>query len=224
MKFPWYSYVILVTPARVYRHLEYALDKGYCAVRPTPWQLGLGVLRMWYRLFFHPETIGLSSVDPIRDNWRARLFASRIMRFPFFLANRCIAPFDYTGLRQSPARLIRHVIGTHHEGKQPVYDFQILDAYGALDRLYYETQAIVGGTHPKHEWFKDLCVYENYHHKLLCRIKAWQAGEDQLTDADHKNPDLTFTGLLSWCVEQPESPMETYRAWRSGKFRFETNV
>jgi hypothetical protein len=221
--YPWYSYLILVTPKRVFRHLELAQEKGYCASSPTPWQLGLGVLRMWHRLLFHPETIGLSSVDPVRDNWRARLFDARLLRFPFLLAHRCIAPFDYTGLRQSPERLIRHVVGTHHEGKQSVYDLQVLDAHGVLEQLREETKAIVDGSHPKHEWFKDLCVYENYHAKLLLRIEAWQAGNDQLTPDDHKNPDLTITGLLRWCVEQPTTPLKTLSAWRNGQFHFEPN-
>jgi hypothetical protein len=222
--YPWYSYLILVTPARVYRNLEFAIEETYCQTRPTPWQLGLGVLRMWYRLFFRPETIGLSSVDPLRDNWRARIFARRPLRFPFLLAFRSVAPFDYTGLRQSPSGLIRHVVGTHHEGNQVVYDLQVLDAYGALDQLYEQTEAIINGLDPRHEWFKDLCVYENYHTKLLQRIERWRNGDQQLRPADHRNPDLTFTGLLDWCLDQPKTPLATFRAWRCGQFTFEPHV
>jgi len=221
MKYPWYAYLILVTPTRVFQNLELCLRAYPVADTLTPWQLCLAVLRMWHRLFFNPETIGLCSADPVRKSWRARCFQWRPLRFPFLLGFGSIKPLDYTGLRQTPKGLIRHVLGTHHEGKQSVYDLQVLQAYGVIDDLYVQTQTIVDGTDKRHEWFKDLCVYESYHERLLARLDAWKAGEDELTPAERVNPDLALSGTLKWCSEQPKTPMATYRAWRRGQFKIE---
>ena len=224
MKYPWYAYVILITPGRVFENLERCLHAYPVSKKITPWQLCLAVLRMWHRLIFNPGTIGLSSQDPVRNSWRAKLFQWRPARFPFLLAYGSIKPLDYTGLRQTGENLIRHVVGTHHEGKQSVYDLQVLQAYGVIDDLYVQTQAIVEGTDKRHEWFKDLCVYESYHEKLLLRLEAWKEGDDQLSVEERANPDLTLTGALQWCSEQPPTPSLTFRAWRAGQFKIEMNA
>ena len=224
MKFPWYAYVILINPGQVFENLERCLQAYPLTKKITPWQLCLAVLRMWHRLIFNSQTIGLCSVDPVRKSWWARLFQWRPFRFPFLLGFGSIKPLDYTGLRQTPSGLIRHVLGTHHENKQSVYDLQILHAYGAIDELYKKTRAIVEMTEPRHRWYRNLCVYEGYHESLLERLEVWKRGDDQLDSEERANPDLTLTGVLQWCAEQPATPVLTFRAWRAGQFKIEMNT
>ena len=102
-------------------HLERMRARGVVDVAPTPWQLCLGVLRLWHRLVFRTDTVG-TSAGPIRPTWRARLLRRRALRLPFLFAERAVNPLDFTGLRSEPERLMRHLLGAHHDANQFVFD------------------------------------------------------------------------------------------------------
>lgn len=215
---PVHARLILLQPRRVLDNLS-AIDRaGVVDVTPTLWQIELGVLRMWHRILFRSETIGVSGVHPVRPGWRARILKYRPLRFPFLLWEGSVRPWDLTGLLCNPEALMCHMLGTHHEGRQFVYDLHILSAHdGQLDELRSRTRRVVEENDRRSEWLRDLCVYEQYHETLLHHVDRVVdegfAGED-----DDDDPDITFPAFLRWCARQPDTPAATWRAWRRGEF------
>jgi len=207
----WHAWILLAWPPAVARGLA-RLAQGPV---PTLWQVELGVLRMWHRVVFRPETIGTCTAEPVRPTWRARLLQWRPLRFPFLLWERAIAPWDMSGLVSGRERVLRHLLGAHHDADQFLYDLEMLDAHpGAVEELQERVQAICNGRDPRAAWLRDLCVYEGYHEALSDGIAAYRAG---LSHSD--DPDISFRAYLSWCAAQPATPAETWRAWRAGQWR-----
>jgi len=221
----WLIRMLLLEPDRVATGLERVRVSGLVHRVPTPWQLSLGVARMWHRILFRSDTIGTSTSAPIRDSWRARLFEWRPLRFPFLLAERAVAPWDLTGLSSDEDRIVRHLLGAHHDGNQFVYDLQILACHpGALERVREQAQAVVDGTHPRGRWLRDLVVYEGYHENLLYAVERALEGHFQLSEHEAENPDISFFGYLAWCAEQPATLEQSLAAWRHGTLRFAAEV
>ena len=77
---PWYLKALLIFPARVEASLARVEAAELVPDTPNPWQIGQGVLRMWHRVLFRPESIGNSATDPVRPGWRARLLHNQIGR------------------------------------------------------------------------------------------------------------------------------------------------
>lgn len=219
----WHAHLLLVSPSLVQARLEQL--SGHFDRLPNLWQLELGALRMWHRAMFRSETIGMCTEHPVRSTWRARLLLFRPFRFPFLLAERTIAPWDMTGLWSSPERVIRHLLGAHHDGTQFVYDLQMLEPHpGALEDLKQRLDAIVEGRDPRAEWLRDLCVYENYHRDLSQGLERYLAGEVELQPSDALDPDISFRAYLDWCARQPATPEATWQAWRAGRFQLERGL
>ena len=126
---PVHAFLLLLRPDRVRFNLEAVRQAGLVERVPNLWQIELGVLRMWHRIAFRPETIGMSAAHPVRSGWRARLLEKRPLRFPFLLREGSVAPWDLSGLLSTPERLVRHMLGTHHDGNQFVYDLQMLSIH-----------------------------------------------------------------------------------------------
>lgn len=187
---------------------------------PNLWQIELGVLRMIHRVIFRSETVGTSTRHPVRPTLRARLLASRPLRFPFLLRERAIAPLDYSGLASPPARVHSHLLGAHHDGWQLVYDLELLAAVypGTIERVRDDARAIVEGRHPRGEWLRDLCVYEGYHEVLLASCEAALDGTLALPEPDASDPDVTFRAYLAWCARQPRTPRETLALLTRGRY------
>jgi hypothetical protein len=186
---------------------------------PSLWQIELGVLRMWHRLLFRPDTVGCCEQHPVRPNLRARLLQFRLLRFPFLLRERAIAPLDMSGLCQPTWRLIRHLLGAHHDAHQFAYDLEILKGSpGALGELRDRAAAIVSGSDPRAAWLRDLCVFERYHENLLAAAERALVGQPLVGDDEADDPDITFSAYIRWCLAQPEDPPATWRAWRQGEF------
>ena len=216
MRFPIYSYLLLISPSRVHANLERAREAGVVDAAPNTWQLCLGALRLWHRLLFRPETIGTSSGPPPRSTWRARRLENRAVRLPALLAEGAVAPWDFTGLFSAPSRIIRHLLAAHHDGDQFVFDLQILAGHdGKLDELIDRCRAVIDGRDPRAEWLRDLVVFEGYHESLLVAAEAARAGDFGAVASD---PDLSLSGLIRWCARAPGAPLETARAWRRGEF------
>jgi hypothetical protein len=210
----WHATLLLVSPRRI--DAQRARLAAVGLPTPTLWQLELGVLRMWHRTLFRSETIGLCAAQPVRDSWRARLLRWRPLRFPFLLAESAVAPWDMTGLYSSSERLIRHLLGAHHDATQFVYDLQILAlTEGALDDLRARAAAVVTGVDPRADWLRDLVVYTGYHEALLAGIDRIRGGETELRAADASDPDLSFHAYLRWCAAQPPTPAASWQAWRA---------
>ncbi|MGE0404186.1 MAG: hypothetical protein AB7T06_46185 [Kofleriaceae bacterium] len=213
---PWYVSLILVRPQRITDNLARVCETLGLA-RPTEWQLCLGVLRMWHRVLFRSETVGTSTY-PVRDSWRARLLALRGIRLPFLLADRAVVPLDFTGLASTPAAVIRHLLGAHHDGNQFVYDLELLAGYGRLGELRDQTRAIVEGTDARARWLRDLAVFDGYHENLLAAVEHAIASGPAMSDAEARDPDISLRAFLAWCARQPATPRATLAAWRSRAF------
>jgi len=216
---PFLARLILLRPRRIQKNLEGVQKSGRIDACPNLWQLSLGVLRMWHRLLFRSDTIGLSNTHAIRKGWRAALFQYRPIRFPFLLWERSIAPLDLTGLVSRPDRIVCHLLGTHHEGDQFVYDLELLSAVPEeIVRLESMAEQIVNTDNRRTRWLRDLVVFEGYHEELLREVKRWRGGANPLTKEQKNDADITLQGFLSWCVRQPKTPGETWRLWRLGSY------
>ncbi len=224
MTHPWYVRAVLVEPDRVLDHLARMRARGVVDVDPSPWQLCLGVLRLWHRLVFRTNTVGTSPGGRVRPTLRARLLHWRALRLPFLLAERAVAPLDFTGLRSDPDRLMRHLLGAHHDRDQFVFDLELMTGHGTLEELRARVAGIVDGSDPRATWLRDLTVFEGYHEHLADAVeRAIDHGLDIAADAAD-DPDLTLRGAMRWCARQPTTPADTFAAWRAGSFRLDSDA
>jgi len=223
---PILSRLLLVDPARIEARLDELARHRGDAPTPNTWQVTLGVLRMWHRVLFRSETVGMCRDFPVRRTWRARLLALRPLRFPFLLRERAVAPHDFSGLISSTDRVVAHLLGAHHEGVQFLYDLQLLeDVPGALDRVAREARAVVGDPEsPRSRWLRDLVVYERYHENLLEAVEAFTQGRFEAPRETWADPDLSLSGYLDWCARQPATPDETWAALRAGRYSIAQGV
>lgn len=214
----WYESLILVRPRRVLANLERTTEM-LGVPQPTPWQLCLGVLRLWHRVLFRSSTVGTSPGGIVRSTLRARVLAWRAARLPCLLAERAVVPLDFTGLGSTPERLITHLLGAHHDGNQFVYDLELLAAYGKLDELRQRVRDVIDRDDT---WLRDLTVFEGYHESLLAAVERAIAAGPERSEADARDPDISLHAYLTWCSQQPATPAETLRAWHTGAFQFDT--
>jgi hypothetical protein len=219
MRPSWHSYLVLLRPAEVSLRLSQLVEAGVIDRAPTLWQIQLGVLRMWHRVFFRGDTVGTCSAHPVRSTWRARLLRFRLLRGPFLFLERAIAPFDHSGLGQPPWRMVRHLLGAHHDTNQFAYDLEILKANpAALLEVEQRAVEVLAGRTPRARWLADLCVFEGYHEALLTATRRALAGEPLLSPEEADDPDIGFGPYIRWCLAQPECPRSTLSAWRAGDF------
>jgi len=217
---PWHARLILLRPRRVLANLRAVLASPANFPRVNLWQLELVVLRMWHRVLFRSETIGMSASQPVRPGWRARWLERRGIRFFFLLHEGSVRPWDLSGLLSTPDELIRHLMGTHHDGIQFVYDLEILSLHaGRLAELRVQAKDLIARDSKRARWLRDLCVYEGYHEALLAAVERALAGDFGERSAFANDPDIRFRALLAWAERQPATPRETWRAWRRGEFR-----
>ena len=215
----WYLYPLLLDPAGVERSLDRIRAAGLVEPVPNAWQIALGVLRMQHRLLFRSDTIGTCRTNPVRPTLRARLLHARVVRFPFLLAERAIAPLDLSGLLSSPERVIAHLLGAHHDENQFAYDLQMLAVRpGMHERLHEAERAIVEHDTSRARWLRDLCVFEGYHESLLAAVERALRGDFALPPHEAEDPDVSFVAYLRWCAAQPATPAETLEELRRGAF------
>jgi hypothetical protein len=218
-KTPWHAYLLLYRPAEIRKRLKRLITVGVIEAPPTLWQLELGVLRMWLRAFFRPETIGTCKTHPVRGSWRARLLKNRLIRGPFLFWEKAIAPWDHTGLGSPPSRMIRHLLGAHHDGNQFAYDLAILKATpGALESVRAQAITVIAEDSRRCRWLRDLVVFEGYHEALIDAVEDALAGEALVEPHEENDPDIGFEAYIRWCRRQPPTPLATWRAWRAGLF------
>lgn len=217
---PWHARLLLVRPSRVLSTLDALGRSGLVETVPNLWQLELGVLRMLHRIVFRPGTIGTAVESRVRDDPWARLLENRLVRLPFLLREGSVAPWDLSGLASGPDRIERHLLGTHHDRSQSLYDLELLSIHpGRLERLASRARDVVEGRDPRHRHLRNLCVYEGYHERLSASVEGWLRGRP-LTAAESSDPDTCFAAHLRWCARQPATPAETWRAWREGRLDF----
>jgi len=220
-RFPLLAYLVLLRPARIARALDAIRTARLVDPVPTLFQIELGVLRMWHRILFRPETIGTAAAHPVRDDRWARLLERRWLRFPFLLREGSVRPWDLSGLLSTPEQLTTHLLGTHHDGLQFVYDLQILSAYpGAIDELLRRARAVVEHDTKHSRWLRNLCVYERYHETLLEVVERAARDGVTLPPEQASDPDISFLAYLRWCALQPATPRDAWRAWRAGRLSF----
>ena len=214
----------LLFPRTIARSLSRLRKSGLVANGEVPnlWQIQLGVLRMWHRVVYRPESIGQSKDFAVRESWRARLLERRPLRLPFLLRERAVHPLDFSGLASSTERVHRHLLAAHHDGVQFLYDLQLLRMHDGSDTLLRavrdEARAVVDGTHPRAEWLRDLVVYERYHENLLAAVESFLDGSFDASPNDRANPDIDFIAYVRFCARQPKTPAATLAAFRAGRY------
>ena len=57
---------------------------------------------------------------------------------------------------------------------------------------------------------------------LLAAVDRALARGPAMTDAEARDPDISFRAYLAWCAEQPATPAQTWAAWRAGAFRLDS--
>jgi len=200
------TWLLLPGAARIERSLDRVRAAGVVRRTPNLVQIARGVLRMLHRVVFRSETVGTCKLHPVRATWRARWLRFRAIRLPFLLAARAVAPLDMSGLASSPERVIRHLLGAHHDGVQFAYDLEILAlSPGRLEELRDAVAHVVEHDTPRSRWLRDLAVFEGYHEALLDAVERALRGESLLTAEEARDPDLSFYGYLDWCAAQPGS-------------------
>lgn len=218
MSLPLFARIILVDARAVELRLGEIARSGLVARTPNAWQVTLGILRMWHRLIFRSEEIGTSS-NPVRASFRARLLAWRPLRFPFLLAEKAVAPLDFSGLRSSRERVLCHLLGAHHEGSQFVYDLEMLSTDpGAFEELVRRAREVVENDTPRSRWLRDLVAFEGYHEALLRAAEQAVRGVFDFDPEEAHSPDIRFVAYLDWCARQPATYEETLTAWRAGRY------
>jgi len=211
------AWPILLFARRIERNLRRIRAAGLVDPVPNTWQIALGVLRMWHRMIFRSETIGTSKGNAVRRTLRARLLQYRPLRAPFLIAERAIAPLDFSGLASSPERVIRHLLGAHHDGNQFAYDLQMLSVHpGRLEELLERVRAVVERDDARSRWLRDLTVYEGYHDNLLAAVERSVERGVELPPGEADDPDISFLAYLRWCALQPATPEATLAALRAG--------
>lgn len=218
---PWYVRIILVRPTTIRANLSRVCET-YALPQPNEWQLCLGVLRLWHRVLFRTETVGTSNAGTVRPTWRARALAWRALRLPFLLREGAVVPLDFTGLGSSPERLIRHLLGAHHDHNQFVYDLEVLGGYGKLEQLRAAVTEVLERDDERSRWLRDLAVFEGYHESLRGAVERAIADGPVMSDADAVDPDISLRAYLAWCAAQPATPSATWAAWRAGAFHFDS--
>jgi len=222
---PFWARALLVDPDAVTRKLERLRAAGLREPVPNAWQITLGVVRMWHRVLFRSDTIGTCRTQPVRRTRRARLLAFRPLRFPFLLRERAVAPHDFSGLLSDRERVIRHLLGAHHDASQFAYDLEMLALEpGALDELRLRVEALLGEDSPRSAFLRDLVVYEGYHEALAQAVERALAGDFGLSEVERVDPDISFAAYLAWCARQPATPEATYLAWLGGRYRIAEGV
>lgn len=221
---PLWARAIVLFPRAVASSLERVEAAAIAPKVPSVAQVALGIARMQYRLLTRPDSVGMCTAHPVRKTLRARLLEPRPLRFPFLLRERAIAPLDFSGLASSRERVLRHLLGAHHDGNQFVYDLELLAIHpGALEELRDRARAVVDGTDPRAEWLRDLCVYEHYHEHLLEVVEAVLARGSvlaELSPHEANDPDITLSAYLRWCAAQPTTLGGVLRAWLEGELSF----
>ncbi len=218
---PFPAALLLLRPERVRARLRAIEAAGLVPITPTPFQIAIGIARMWERVLFRSETIGQSRSHSPRDTWRAKLFESRPLRFPFLLAEKAVAPLDFSGLLSSRERILRHLLGAHHDRVQFLYDFELLESEpGALEELRERARAVVERDDPRSEFLRDLVVFEGYHEALLSAVDAKLAGEPLGDAEENADPDISLRAYLMWCADQPKDMRALLEAVREGRISF----
>jgi hypothetical protein len=218
---PRWLRALLPGAARIEASLERVRATGLVPRAPTLFQIALGVVRMSHRLVFRPSTVGTCAHRRVRPSWRARLLRFRALRLPFLLAERAVAPLDLSGLASSPERVIRHLLGAHHDGVQFAYDLELLALHpGRLEELRSAVAALLASDAPRARWLRDLAVFEGYHEALAAAVEAALRGESLLAPVQAANPDVSLRAYLDWCASQPETPRAALEALRRGELRF----
>jgi len=224
-------HLLLLKPDRVEAHLAAIAASPVAAEHiramggmPNLWQVSLGVVRMVHRILFRFETIGLSVDNPVRDTFRARLLRVRPLRAPFLFAVNALHPLDLTGLVSRPKDIADHLVGTHHDRQQFAYDLQILQALSpeTLPAIRERALAVIAEKGPRARLYRDIVTFEAYHEALVAALDAAIAGRSELSSDEEGDPDVSFWAWLAWCKAQPETPGQTWRAWRAGTYRPDT--
>ena len=159
----------------------------------------------------------------MRDDRWARLLEQRWIRFPFLLREGSVVPWDLSGLLSTPERLMTHLLGTHHDGLQFVYDMRDADArIRARSRSCAIARARWSSTTRRARAGCATCASTS---ATTRRCSRWSSARCTRRRHAAARPRPTIRTSRSsptcdWCALQPATPRETWRAWRAGRFTF----
>ena len=222
---PWFAKLVLINETTINKRLDEFEALGLVRKVPNSWQIFLGISRMWHRVVFRSETVGTCGEHSPRPNLRAKIMHWRVARFPFLVAEQAIAPLDFSGLLSSPQRIVKHLLGAHHDRNNFAYDLQLLLTHPEwLKNAFNEANRIKLQQTERSRWLADLCVFEHYHEHLAEALFAAINGQIEMTTTEADDPDTTLTGYLQWCSRQPTSYAETQSLYQQGRYSIDKGV
>ena len=197
------------------RHIDervgYFVRRGDIARAPTPWQIKVGWLAML------PVT--LSESDRERARSRTTLMGQVPIRVPLQILYNPRQIFPDTGIAQSAAQIVKHVVSVYHEDAFLGYDLQLLESHpGGLSLLREEAGRIVEGRTRWAPYLRGVVSWPSYHTRLVELAEGAMRGEypDPL-DIDPRFASLV--GFAEFCLTLPDWPARGFYSFDLDRIR-----
>lgn len=186
------------TEEHIEARLGFYRDRGDLDRLPTPWQLKVG----WFAML--PVTLSESKRE--RERSRTTLLGQVPVRVPLQILYNPRQIITDTGITQSAAQLVRHVLSVFHEDAFLGYDLQLLQSHpGGLALLRAEAAKVVEGRTRWAPLLRNVVSWPGYHQRLIELSEAAERSEypDPL-DVDPRF--ATLVGFSRFCCTMPDWP------------------
>jgi len=188
----------------IVRRLAALEAKGYVVVRPTPLQIFFGGLDM-LRFVIEPAS---------RDYYRQKGISFGFHQLLRVLDDP-VSMIDPTGFLSDRDTIVGHVMQVVH--LNPVYDLQLIQMFpDGLEDFERQVQAMVDGTHPRHQTIGAIVEDDGYHVRLLDYVRRFRADphtpppvrEEQTLRSDPhfaaaERTFATLPGFIGYCHVLP---------------------
>ena len=201
----------LVRTSRLYasgreidRRLSNLEERGYIRERPSRLQIIFGGLDM-LRFVIEPAA---------RDYYKAKGISFGFHQLLRVLDDP-VSMIDPTGFLSERDTIIGHLMQVVH--LNPIYDLQLLEMFeDGLDELERQIEAMIAGTHPRHQTIGAIVEDPGYHARLLDYVRRFRADPDTehlvrqeqslRTDERFALAERTFAtlpGFVAYCTTLP---------------------
>ncbi|MDY7225591.1 hypothetical protein [Hyalangium rubrum] len=182
--------------------IGFFVKHGYLDRVPSSWQVKVGWMAML------PIILGESERE--RERSRRTLMGQVPIRVPLQLLYNPRQLMVDTGLYQTAAALIRHVVSVYHEDAFLGYDLQVLQSHpGGLALLREEASKIVEGKTRWAPYLRELVGWPGYHARLIELAEAAERFEyPDMLDLDPRFSSLV--GFAKFCNTLPDWPAREF--------------
>lgn len=186
------------TRAHIAARLGFWVDRGALSRLPSPWQLRAGWLVML------PITLAESERE--RAESRRTWLGQVPIRVPLQIAYNPRQLIVDTGLSQTPAQIVRHLLCVYHEDAFLGYDLQLLCSHpGGLSLLANEASRVVSGQTRWAPLLRRLVGGAGYHDRLIHH--AERASRLEFPDIRDLDPRFSsLIGFATYCLSFPDWP------------------